>query len=92
MKGKLFNLAPVTKGWAIIGRSDKLIGGCTYIITSYSKSVLELILDESGPLIVYNSSKQPIASEGSVKEIGNGFYRIDLQIGEQNKNIKLSIK
>lgn len=92
MKGKLFTISPVNKGWAVIGRSDKYLGGCTYTIKNVSKSVLELVLDEAGPFIIYNSTKTPKSSVGSVKEIGNGFYKIDLPVGELNKGIKISIK
>ncbi|MCF8362913.1 MAG: hypothetical protein K9G70_09860 [Prolixibacteraceae bacterium] len=91
MKGKLFNLAPIQNGWAVIGRADKYIGGCTYTIESSSKTKLQLTLDESGPIIVYNTSKKIKSSKGSVKDIGNGFYQIDLPVGELNKRVKISV-
>lgn len=92
MKAKVFTLAPIYNGWAVIGRSDKYIGGCTYTIKNCTKSKIELILDESGPIIVYNSSMHPKVSEGKVTKINNGFYLIHLPVGEQNKKIEISIK
>ncbi len=90
MKGKIFNLAPINKGWGIIGRDDKYIGGCTYMIDRCTKNEIKLTLDESGPLVVYRSGKKPKASEGSVTVIGGDFYRIDLPVGAMNKKITLS--
>lgn len=92
MKAKVFTLAPIHNGWAVIGRSDKYIGGCTYTIKNCTKSKIELILDESGPIIVYNSSMQPKVSEGSIRKLNNGFYLIDLPVGEQNKKIEITAK
>ncbi len=91
MKGKIFNLAPVNNGWAVIGRADKYIGGCTFSIARCSEESIELTLDESGPLVVYHKARKPEASEGTVAELGNGFYRIDLPVGELDKKITLSL-
>lgn len=91
MKGILFNIAPIQKGWAVIGRADKYTGGCTYTIEKISKSMLELTLDEEGPIIVYNTNKQPVTNTGKVKNLGNGFYRIELPVGGLNNNLLLTL-
>lgn len=91
MKGKIFNLSPINKGWAIIGRSDKYISGCTYSIDKCSKKEIEVTLDESGPLVIYHGGQKIKTSEGSVVVIGEGFYRIDLPIGQMNKKIAISL-
>jgi len=87
MKGKIFNLAPINKGWAIIGRSDKYLGGCTYTIVGFSENAVELLLDESGPIIIYSANRKPKTKQGELTEMGNGFYEIDLPVGELNKKI-----
>ncbi|MCU0858773.1 MAG: hypothetical protein MUC65_10280, partial [Pontiellaceae bacterium] len=89
MNGKLFTLAPVQEGWAVIGRADKYLGGCTYTIKSCSKNQLELTLDESGPFIIYHATQKPETSEGTVVELGNDFYRIDLPTGKNGKTLTL---
>ncbi|PQB07698.1 hypothetical protein BST83_11420 [Polaribacter filamentus] len=89
MKGKIFTLSPIIKGWAVIGRSDKYISGCTYRIEKQTKRKLTLILDESGPIVVYSATQKPQTSHGIVKSIGKGFYSIELSTGEKNKKLTL---
>lgn len=89
MKGKIFNIAPVKNGWAVIGRSDKYLGGCTYHIEDCSNNTLEFILDESGPVTVFCKDGSPRADAGILLELGNGFYEIDMPIGELNKTVRL---
>jgi hypothetical protein len=91
MKGKIFALAPINKGWAVIGRADKYLGGCTYSIDHWSEKQVDLTLDESGPIVIYHSNGRPVASDGQVTNLGNDFYRINLPVGEQRKVIKLSM-
>ncbi len=89
MKGKIFNIAPVKAGWAVIGRSDKYLGGCTYHIDNCSEKMLELELDESGPVVVFCKEGNPKTNAGVLLSLGNGFYEIDMPIGVLNKKIKL---
>lgn len=90
MKGKIFTLAPINDGWAVIGRADKYLGGCTYTLNSCTANQMNLTLDESGPLIVFHNTHIPQSSEGIVTDLGNGFYRIDLPIGESDRTVVLS--
>jgi len=89
MKGKIFNIAPVQHGWSVIGRSDKYMGGCTYHIENCSESTLDLLLDESGPFIVYCKDSCPITDNGEVLVLGNHFYKIELPVGERDLKIRL---
>ncbi|MBN2639553.1 MAG: hypothetical protein JXR65_10770 [Bacteroidales bacterium] len=89
MKGKIFNVAPVNNGWAVIGRSDKYLGGCTFQIKKCTKSYLELILDESGPVVVFCDHFTPKINTGKLSALGAGFYEIDIPVGGLNKKIKL---
>jgi len=91
MKAKIFTLAPIKEGWAVLGRADKYLGGCTYTINKCSKKKLVLTLDESGPLVIFHARKIPKVSEGTVTKIGNGFYRIDLPVSEPDKTIILTL-
>jgi len=87
MKAKIFNLAPIINGWAVIGRNDKYFGGCTYHIVDSSVDSIELLLDESGPITIYSVKGKPKPEQGILTDLGNGFYNIDLTIGEMNKKI-----
>ncbi len=89
MKGKIFNIAPVNHGWAVMGRSDKYLGGCTYDIENCSNNMLDLILDESGPVIVFSRDGEPKTNAGKLVALGNGFYEIDMPVGELNKTVRL---
>ncbi|MCU0786637.1 MAG: hypothetical protein MUC91_00360 [Verrucomicrobia bacterium] len=91
MKGKIFNLAPISQEWAVIGRADKYLGGCTYTIGRTSETSLELTLDESGPLLVYQRDHRITVPEGKVTPLGEGFYRVDLPVGERNKRLTITV-
>lgn len=91
MKGKIFTLAPIHDGWAVIGRADKYLGGCTYTINTCSKKKLVITLDESGPVVVYHKNKIPKISAGTVTQLTGGFFRIDLPEGRTNHAISLSL-
>jgi hypothetical protein len=90
MKGKIFTLAPVTNGWAFIGRSDKYLGGCTYTLNSCSAEQVNLILDESGPFVVFLKTHVPQSSDGAVTDLGSGFYLTNLPVREADKTVVLS--
>lgn len=91
MRGKIFNIAPIKNGWSIIGLADKYIGGCTYTIEENTSNKLKVTLDESGPLIVYNSKSKPKSNMGSIVSIGNGFYKLNLNKGIKNKEVIFTV-
>ncbi|WP_158293191.1 hypothetical protein KFZ70_12525 [Tamlana fucoidanivorans] len=91
MKGRIFNLSPIENGWAVIGLMNKYVGGCTYTIKENTKNYLKIILDESGPLIVYHNSKTPSTKFGEVTSLGNGFFKVDLKEGDKNLNLQLQL-
>ena len=65
------------------------MGGCTYQIENCSESTLDLLLDESGPFIVYCKDSCPITDNGEVLVLGNHFYKIELPVGERDLKIRL---
>jgi hypothetical protein len=75
----------------VIGRTDKYLGGCTYTIGRTSETSLELTLDESGPLLVYQRDHRITVPEGKVTPLGEGFYRVDLPVGERNKRLTITV-
>lgn len=89
MKGKIFNIAPVNRGWAVIGRSDKYLGGSTYNIENCSDNSLDLVLDESGPIIIFSRDGKPKTNAGKLIALGDGFYEINMPVGELNKTVRL---
>jgi hypothetical protein len=48
-------------------------------------------LDESGPLLVYQRDHRIRVAEGKVTPLGEGFYRVDLPVGEKNKRITITV-
>ena len=84
---KLFLLYPKTKGWAVIGRSDKYLPAAAVDIQNASDSQITFTLKESGPLMIWSEKGAPEMEGTSFKPLGDGLYFADLPIRSGAKEI-----
>ncbi len=77
---KLFLLYPKTKGWAVIGRSDKYLPAAALKIKSVSSSKISFTLKESGPLMIWSEEGTPKMRGASFKTVGSNLYHAELPI------------
>jgi len=87
--GKLFLLYPNTKGWAVIGRTDKYLPSAAVKIKSVSDVEVVFTLEESGPLMVWSERGTPKMEGVAFKLVGNNLYLAELPLGEGSQEIIL---
>ncbi len=81
---KLFLLCPVQNDWAVVGRTDKYLS--TVAVERYyaEENHLQITLHESGPLVFWNGHGKPTCLKGELIPMDNGFWKLDLPVGERN--------
>jgi hypothetical protein len=84
---KLFLLYPKTKGWAVIGRSDKYLPAAAVKVNSVSANKITFTLAESGPLMVWSANGKPAMAGTTFKSLGNGLYIAELTITKGTRQI-----
>ncbi len=74
---RLFILAPIVRGWAVIGKCGKYLSPCGVLPgIRYEDKELTLTLDESGELVVWSSKGEPVSSDGTrAVSLGNHFWK-----------------
>ena len=77
---KLYLLYPKTKGWAVIGRSDKYLPAAAVKIKSVSDKAITFSLEESGPLMVWSEEGKPKLNGAVFESLGNNLYLADLPV------------
>lgn len=77
---KLFLLYPKTKGWAVIGRTDKYLPAAAVKITSVSDQQVAFTLKESGPLMIWSEKGAPKMKGASFTSVGGNLYLADLPV------------
>lgn len=87
---RLLLLAPIKKGWAVIGARDKYLSPVAVESVKVSRRNLELTLVESGPLVVWSSEGKPKLEGYAAKGLGSGFWQFDLAEGQRNVSVKIS--
>ncbi|MEP4079464.1 Sip1-related alpha-galactosidase [Haloferula sp.] len=88
--GKLFLLYPKTKGWAVIGRSDKYLPAAAVNVQSVTDNQITFTLKESGPLTVWSGSGAPEMEGASFKPLGDNLYLAELPI--QKGAVEITLK
>ena len=86
---KLFLLYPKTKGWAVIGRSDKYLPSAAIKIESASDQGITFTLEESGPLMVWSENGKPQMTGANFESLGNDLYFADLKVAKGSRQISL---
>ncbi|CAA6691837.1 MULTISPECIES: Sip1-related alpha-galactosidase [unclassified Lentimonas] len=87
---KLFLLYPKTKGWVVIGRSDKYLPAAAVEVTSVSDSQITFTLQESGPLLIWSEQGAPKMKGASFQSVGANLYLADLPVKSGALGITLS--
>ncbi|TWU38820.1 hypothetical protein Q31b_38980 [Novipirellula aureliae] len=86
---KLFFLYPKTKGWAVIGRSDKYLPAAAVKVTSVSDREITFTLKESGPLMVWSETGAPQMEGATFESLGKGLYLATIPVAKGRREISL---
>ena len=86
---KLFLLYPKTRGWAVIGRSDKYLPSAAVKINSVSDQEITFMLMESGPMMVWSEKGAPQMTGATFESLGNGLYFANLKVVKGSRQIVL---
>jgi hypothetical protein len=79
---RLFILAPVVEGWAVIGRPDKFISPQAVEAIEATERSLRVVLRESGPLLIWRNG--PVHCETfPVVRAGASLWRIDAPVEQR---------
>ena len=87
---KLFLLYPKTKGWAVIGRSDKYLPSAAIKINSATVDEIAFTLKESGPLMVWSEKGAPQMTGATFESLGDGLYLANLKVVKGSRQISLN--
>lgn len=87
---RLLLLAPIQKGWAVIGARDKYLSPVAVDQVKASRRSLKLTLVESGPLVIWSSEGEPTLEGYVAEDLGNGFWQFDLPVGQRDFAVKIS--
>lgn len=86
---RFVQLSPIVKGWSVVGRSDKYLSAAAIESIVYDENVLKLKFVESGPLVIYNTSKISCKSAKKIEQMGNGLWKLTFPTGKQGMEISI---
>ena len=88
---RLFILAPIVGGWAVIGRGDKFLSPCAVEGSpEYAETSLRFRIRESGPVVIWHG-KGPVKAGGTpVKNLGNGFYELQFPVSSRPLDVTVT--
>lgn len=90
-RDRLFIMAPIVRGWAVIGRGDKFLSPCAIASApEYGADSLRFRMKESGPVIIWRGKGTVRAGETPVKPLGNGFYELQFPVSPQPLNVAVT--
>ncbi|VGO20394.1 Sip1-related alpha-galactosidase [Pontiella sulfatireligans] len=81
---RLFMLYPKTKGWAVIGRTDKYLSSATVEVQSVTDAEITFTLREYGPFAIWSANGAPKMKGVTFSDAGNGLYMADVPVGGEN--------
>ena len=84
---RLFLLAPIRNGWAVIGARDKYLSPVAIKSVDASPEKLAVEMVESGPLVIWCAKGTPEAKGIAAKGLGNDFWQFDLPVAEGGRKI-----
>ena len=89
-KDRLFIMAPIVRGWAVIGRRDKFLSPCALDSTpGYRENSLRFRVKESGPVVIWRGKGPVKVGNTPVRNLGNGFY--ELQFPVSNRPLDVTV-
>lgn len=90
-KDRLFIMAPIVRGWAVIGRSDKFLSPCALTSSpEYGADSLCFRVKESGPVVIWRGKGSAKAGNTPVKDLGNGFYELQFPVSDQPLDVTVT--
>lgn len=90
LEDRLIQLSPITKGWAVIGRTDKYLSAAAVQILDINKRAVTIKMIEAGPLTVWSKQGVPKADGLQFKDAGNGLYKADMPVGQRQKSVRIT--
>ncbi|MDF7800835.1 Sip1-related alpha-galactosidase [Pontiellaceae bacterium B1224] len=87
---RLLLLAPIEKGWAVIGARDKYLSPVAVESVNATFQSLELSMVESGPLVIWSAHGMPKAKGLTARDLGNGFWQFDLPEVDGGRTITIT--
>jgi hypothetical protein len=87
---RLLLLAPIEKGWAVIGARDKYLSPVAVKSVVATDASVEVTMIESGPLVIWCAAGTPKAAGMSAKDLGNGFWQFDLPVGKKDCVVQIN--
>ncbi|MCC8149138.1 Sip1-related alpha-galactosidase [Akkermansia sp.] len=92
-KDRLFIMAPIVRGWAVIGRGDKFLSTCALAAApEYGADSLRFRVKESGPVIVWRGKGVVKAGNTPVKNLGNGFYELQFPVSDRPLDATVTVE
>ena len=89
-KDRLFIMAPIVQGWAVIGRRDKFLSPCALdSAPGYREDSLRFRVKESGPVVIWRGKGPVKVGNTPVRNLGNGFY--ELQFPVSNRPLDVTV-
>lgn len=89
-KDRLFIMAPIVQGWAVIGRRDKFLYPCALdSAPGYREDSLRFRVKESGPVVIWRGKGPVKVGNTPVRNLGNGFY--ELQFPVSNRPLDVTV-
>tara|TARA_R110001606_G_scaffold233105_4_gene380554 strand:+ start:947 stop:3073 length:2127 start_codon:yes stop_codon:yes gene_type:complete len=75
---RLFQLSPITKGWSVIGNTDKYLSAGTVEVQSISEDEIVCTMKESGNLTIWSKNGVPKLNGVAFKSLGNQLYELNI--------------
>ena len=90
-KDRLFIMAPIVQGWAVIGRRDKFLSPCALVSApGYRENSLRFRVKESGPVVIWRGKGPVKAGNTPVRNLGNGFYELQFPVSDHPLDITVT--
>lgn len=87
---RLLLVAPIQKGWAVIGARNKYLSPVAVKAVEAGSKTLTVEMVESGPMVIWSTRGTPKADGIVAKDLGNGFWQFDLPVAEGSRDIAVS--
>lgn len=82
---RLLLLAPIRRGWAVIGARDKYLSPVAVASIETDPERLTVELVESGPLVIWSAGGSPRIEGILARDLGHGLWQFDLPVETNNR-------
>jgi hypothetical protein len=90
LEDRFFQLVPIRKGWAVIGRTDKYLSAAAVEVVSVDEGAMRIKMIESGPLAIWSERGVPKGDVVSFQAAGKGVYKADIHVGGSDMMISVT--